>query len=430
MHKKTIGVIGLWHLGCVLSSCLARSGHQVVAFDLDQERIAKLKKGITPLYEPDLDKLIQQQILEGNLIFTDQVTSLSNVDFIWITEDTKLDENDNCDSTKIIEYMKMLGTIEHRHNYIVSSQLSVGSCEKLLTYVDADDCKIACIPENFQLGKAIQYFRTTDFWVIGSDDIEYTEEIKELLKPVYPNPILCDLRTAEMLKHGLNSFFATIISFSNSLSELAVHMGADAYKVVEIMKQEPRIQSGKLPLMPGPWFSGGTLARDVNILSNIKAEGTSEAEKFFHEVLAVNNTRCDYLLDRLLENQKMSDIKIAVLGVIYKNGTSTLRRSPGMQIIEVLYQKGVRNIYIYDPLIVKNEVHLENYKETVICDTIKEATNAADIFILVRDDIISNIDEKDIEELLAGKVILDIPNSMQELQHSFKIVKPGVRELE
>lgn len=428
MNKKTIGVIGLWHLGCVISSCLADVGHQVVAYDSAKDRIDNLKNGIAPLYELGLNELIQQQITEGNITFTDQISDLSNVDFIWITVDTKLDDNDNCDSTEIIEYMKRLGTIEHKHNYIVSSQLPVGSCDQLVTYVGAENSKIACIPENFQLGRAIEYFRTTDFWVIGTDDAEYAGEIKELFKPIYSEPIICDLRTAEMLKHSLNSFFATIISFSNALSELAVHMGADAYKAVEIMKREPRIKAGKLPLMPGPWFSGGTLARDVKVLSNLKSGGSSEAEKFFQEVLGVNNARCDYLLDRVLDNQEVSELKVAVLGVIYKNGTNTLRRSPGMQIIEKLHGRKVKNILIYDSLLVKDDIKLDNYSETVVCDTLEEAIEAADIALLVRNDVIDTIDDKKLDKLLEGKVLLDIPNSIKQKKLSCKVVKPGVRE--
>ena len=430
MSKKTIGVIGLWHLGSVISSCLADIGHQVVAYDSEKDRIDNLKNGVAPLYEPGLNELIQQQITEGNITFTNQLSDFSNVDFIWITVDTKLDDNDNCDSAEIIEYMRMLGTIEHNHNYIVSSQLPVGSCDQLITYVGAEGSKIACIPENFQLGTAIKYFHTTDFWVIGSDDVEYAEQVKQLLNHAQCEPILCDLRTAEMLKHSLNSFFATIISYSNAVSELAVHMGADAYKVVEIMKCEPRIKAGKLPLMPGPWFSGGTLARDVKVLGRLENDGASEAEKFFQQVLEVNNARCDYLLDRALENQDVSKIKVAVLGVIYKSGTNTLRRSPGMQIIEKLHERKVKNIIIYDSLLVKEDIELNNYSETGICDTIEEAINAADIALLVRNDVIDNIDEKKLDKLLEGKVLLDIPNAIQQKKHSFKIVKPGVREFD
>ena len=232
-----------------------------------------------------------------------------------------------------------------------------------------------------------------------------------------------------MLKHSINSFFATIISFSNALSELAVHAGADAYKVVEIMKQEPRIKNGKLPLMPGPWFSGGTLARDVKVLSSLQDEGSSEAEKFFQEVLAVNNARCDYLLDRVFENKDVSKLKVAVLGIIYKNGTNTLRRSPGMQIIEKLYQRNVKSISIYDPLLVKDDINLDKYGETVIYDTIEEALNTTDIALLVRDDIIACVDEKQLEKLLEGKVLLDIPNSIRQVYGSCKIIKPGINEV-
>lgn len=425
MGNKTIGILGLWHLGCVLASCLAKSGIKVIAYDLDKNIIGNLKNGIAPLYEPGLTETIIEQMDKEHLFFTDDISALSEADFMWITADTPLDENDNCDISKIIEYMKVLNQLEHKHSYIISSQVPVGTCEELISYIDADDCKVAYIPENFQLGRAIQYFETTDYFIIGSDDEEYAESIKHMLASIYSEPMLCSLRTAEMLKHAVNSFFATVISYSNALSELAVEMGADAYKIVEMMKKEPRIRAGKLPLLPGPWFSGGTLARDVRVLGKIK-DNSSEAKMFFDKVLAVNNARCEYLLERTLSNQDVYNCSVAVLGMIYKNGTDTLRRSPGLQIVANLHKKQVKNIQIFDSLVKKDQIRLDEYQEAIVCDTIVDAIADTNVVIIVRDDIAQNMSMDEWNIVLEGKVVLDIPNCLTAKGKSNYIhIKPG-----
>ena len=425
MENKTIGILGLWHLGCVMASCLAKSGIKIIAYDFDKKRISNLKNGITPLYEPGLAETIIEQMSMGRLLFTEDIATLSEADFLWITADTPLDDNDNCDIGEIVDYMKALNLIGHKHSYIISSQVAVGTCEELISYIDADDCRIAYIPENFQLGKALQYFETTDYWIIGSDDAEYAASIKHLLASIYSNPMLCSLRAAEMVKHAVNSFFATVISYSNALSELAVEMGADAYRIVEMMKNEPRIRAGKLPLLPGPWFSGGTLARDVRALGKIK-DSSSEAKLFFDKVLTVNNTRCEYLMERTLSKQDVHNCSVAVLGMIYKNGTDTLRRSPGLQIVAYLHKKQVKKILLFDFLVKKDQIKLDGYQEAFVCDTIVDAINEAKVVIIVRADIAQNMSSEEWNYILDGKMVLDIPNCLfSEGKSNYVHIKPG-----
>ena len=214
---------------------------------------------------------------------------------IWITVDTKLDDEDNCDLTEIMQYVSMLQKSGICKDLIVSSQVPCGTCKEIVHILDNAKINVAYVPENFQLGKSLAYFKKNNTWVIGSDCKEYAKKIKQIINKWCEKPIICNLETAEMVKHAINAFLATTISFSNALAEICVQMGADAYKVAEIMQLDNRIGNG-LPLLPGPWFSGGTLARDVKILDSI-CNKESPVESFFKSIIDINNTRIQYLLD-------------------------------------------------------------------------------------------------------------------------------------
>ena len=423
---KKIGVIGLWHLGCVMSACLADLGYHIVAYDKDKCRIDKLNQGFAPLFEPGLNELIKEHLGE-NLIFTNSVSALKDVDYLWITVDTKLDENDKCDIDEIQGYVLELNNLEHCNSFIFSSQMPVGSCDKLKELISSPNCRVACVPENFQLGKSIEYFKNTDFWVIGSDDEEFACQVKEILQNEHCDPIISSLRTAEFFKHALNSFLACVISYTNSLSELASGFGANAYKIAEMLKREPRIKNGRIPLIPGSWFSGGTLARDVTILSTLKNGGNTYAEKFFDSILKVNQSRCDFYLDKMFSHfnkKKIAECSVSILGVIYKSGTNTMRRSPGLQVINSLTKRDVKKINIYDNLLdYKLEIQEKySFKQ---CDSIADAVMDADCVIIVRSDIVSILNEDDILNLFSGKVVLDIPNALNYDNDVLTIIKPG-----
>jgi len=419
--SNVVGIVGLWHLGCVLAAGLSSKGIKVIGYDSDKNTINNLNSGKTPIFEPNLSETICDSMSKNLLRFTYNIEDLSDADFIWFALDTPIDDQDNCDTSMLEFYMTEFNRKHIGKNFIVSSQVPCGTCDKLIGLVDNKKANIAYIPENFQLGNALEYFNNTDFWVIGSNIKEYLNQVSKLFKNICKKPMLCDLRTAEMLKHALNSFFATVISFSNSLSELAVEMRADAYKVVELMKMEKRIGKN-LPLMPGPWFSGGTLARDVRALQNIN-NSNSQSTKFFESVLNVNNSRIEYLLKRLREKIAIKNKNIAILGMIYKNNTNTLRRSPGIQLYDFLIKYGVKNVLIYDNLLDKNEKILKN-KNIEFCDDIEDTIKRSDIVIILRSDIIKNIPSTKFSDFFDRKIVLDIPNVYKDIYNNF-IIKPG-----
>lgn len=423
--ERKIGIMGLWHLGCVMTAGLVECNNQIIAFDMRADRIENLIKGRSPIFEPDLDERLQLAIAEKKLCFTTNIYDLNEVELIWITVDTKLDDEDNCDLTEIMQYVSMLQKSGICKDLIVSSQVPCGTCKEIVHILDNAKINVAYVPENFQLGKSLAYFKKNNTWEIGSDCKEYAKKIKQIINKWCEKPNICNLETAEMVKHAINAFLATTISFSNALAEICVQMGADAYKVAEIMQLDNRIGNG-LPLLPGPWFSGGTLARDVKILDSI-CNKESPVESFFKSIIDINNTRIQYLLDRIETYTSLKNKNVCILGAIYKANTNTLRRSPGLQMHKYLKEYGMKKIAFYDELISGEDKALLGEREIFCYKRLDQAIEDSDILIILRNDIAEEIKKDNYISLTSGKLILDIPNSLEKLnltQHGM-IVTPG-----
>ncbi|MEA5504683.1 nucleotide sugar dehydrogenase [Halotia wernerae UHCC 0503] len=423
MKKKAIAVIGLWHLGCVTAACLAETFDTVIGFDLDEKRISGLSRGEAPIFEPDLNPLIKKGIDSGHLTFTTRLNDISEAEYLWITIDTPIDENDECDLSSFLYLFQMLSDANVSHKYIISSQVPAGTCEKLVEYIHPEKKpKIAYIPENLQLGKAIIKFKYPDMIVVGSDDSMYAGEISDLLSFFPEQPIICSIRTSELVKHAINSFLATCISFSNEFSELAISINADAYKIVEIMKRDQRIGE-KLPLFPGPWFSGGTLARDIRSLQMIGRAVDLET-RLLNSVIAVNESRLDNLLKRIEKYILLEHSCVALLGLVYTEGTDTLRKSPGLQLINRLKQYRV-DINVFEPMIDASQIANNHLK---VFDSAITASKNVDVVIILRAGCMKNINILDISEVMRGRVVFDIwaTFSKEQIEMTDLIyIKPG-----
>ncbi|BDS11595.1 nucleotide sugar dehydrogenase [Aureispira anguillae] len=399
MINKTIAIVGLWHLGCVTAAALSESFQHIIGFDEDREKVDQLNLGKAPLFEPNLNELITKGISANRLEFVSDIEALAKADYVWITIDTPIDENDVCSLDSIEAIMQKLSDLPIK-NYMISSQVPIGTTEKLLTDAQIrNGSKIAYIPENLQLGKAIEKFQNPDMTVIGANDRSYTKEIADLLSSIDKNPILCDLRTAELAKHAINSFLATSISFSNQLSDIAVAMQADAYQVVEIMKKDQRI-SNRMPLLPGPWFSGGTLARDIRSLQEIGRK-TNKKTSLFDTVIAINEDRIDTLFKRIEAFTSLENKRVALLGLVYTEGTDTLRRSPGLQVIQYLNQYKAA-ITAFDPMVKETALNIELF------DTAIGAIQNADVVLILKSGCAKGISVQDISEAMNGNILMDL----------------------
>lgn len=378
-----IAVVGLWHLGCVTAACLAKTGHAVLAYDRNKETITKLQQGHSPVFEPELDTLLVSGKNAGQLHFSSDPFDLAKADIVWITYDTPIDNNDIADVEFVTsEIEAVFPYLQNNTLILISSQLPVGTTRKLqqrcTTQWPQKNITFACSPENLRLGKAIAVFIKPNRIIVGLQTETDKKRIQQLLYPFTQSIIWMTIESAEMTKHALNAFLATSVVFINELAALCEHVGADAREVELGLKTEERIGQ-KAYLRPGGAIGGGTLARDVNYLIQV-GQQQNITTPLFSALLDSNRAHKQWSCRRILEVLKnLQNKTIAILGLTYKAGTDTLRRSTAVEICEWLNQQGAK-VVAYDPVVTSLPDHLTNFIE--LKSTVEQVLCGADAVVI------------------------------------------------
>ncbi len=347
-----IAVLGLWHLGSVTAACLASLGHDVLGVDDDAAVVAALNAGKPPVFEPGLAERIAQGVQLGKLRFADQASAIPpDTELVWVTYDTPVNEDDHAD----VEFVLSRVTAALAHlppgvTVLVSSQLPAGSIRRLeqaAAYLGGRAPGFACSPENLRLGKALDVFLKPDRIVVGVRGEPHRSRIAAMLQPLGAHIEWMSVESAEMTKHAINAFLATSVVFANELAAICEQLGADAKEVERGLKSESRI-GPKAYLSPGGAFAGGTLARDVEFLTTLGAAhdvptamlGSIRASNVAHKQWAAR--RLAALLGPLRGRV------VAIWGMTYKPGTSTLRRSMAVELCDHLLEQGA-TVVAHDP---------------------------------------------------------------------------------
>ncbi|MES2219136.1 MAG: nucleotide sugar dehydrogenase [Pseudomonadota bacterium] len=378
-----VAVVGLWHLGAVTAASLAKGGHDVIGFDPVPETIAHLKTGRAPIFEPGLENLLAEGLASGKLTYTADAHALAAAEIVWITFDTPVDHNDIADVEFVVnEVIAILPKLSANTLVIISSQLPVGTARRLqqecVALLSDKNISFACIPENLRLGKALDVFMKPDRIVVGVDDDKLKTKIQQLLLPFSENIIWMSVVAAEMTKHALNAFLAVSVTFINEIASLCETVGADAREVERGLKSEERI-GPKAYLRPGGAIAGGTLMRDINYLKQV-GKNAGQETLLISAIAESNSYHTEWSrrkLTTLWSNLKGK--KVAMLGLTYKAGTDTLRRSTAIETCEWLHQQGTQ-INAYDPTISKLPQKLAGFIN--IKASIAEALQAVDAVVI------------------------------------------------
>ena len=382
--SQRVCTVGLWHLGSVVSACLAELGHQVTGVDPDAGRIERLGRGIPPLFEPGLEELLKTHVASRRLAFTtDLAQGVRDADAVLLTFDTPVDANDELDLSPVTETINAVAPLLRPNALlIIQSQIPVGTCAALQAAIQQRNPRwtpgLACVPENLRLGQAISRLLAPAMLVIGADDAATLERADQLLAKVDTrHRMKVNLKTAEMTKHALNAFFATCVSFANELGVLCDEIGADGFRIAEAMRLDERI-GPKALVFPGAAFGGGTLARDVKVLQGLgRAHGGSTP--LIDAILTVNERQKQLVQSRLTRLfGTLKGLEIGVLGLTYKAGTSTLRRSPALELINSLMDEGAR-LRAYDPKADREELGSVRFR---VCCSPQEAAEGVDALII------------------------------------------------
>ena len=337
-------VAGLWHLGVVTAACVAAAGHRVVAFDEDEAVVTGLAEGDPPRGRAGSRRSRAPRAREPvrSASPTDREEAARDAELVWIAYDTPVDADDRADVDFVVERARaLIDAADPDAVILVSSQLPVGTT-RLLEQSSPPGRTFACSPENLRLGAAIAAFEQPDRIVVGIPPDADRSRIEELFGLLSERIEWMDVESAELVKHGLNAFLAVSVAFANELATIAERVGADAAEVERGLKTERRI-GPRAYLRPGAAFAGGTLARDVDYLTQI-----GEREHVpTHLLRAVRTSNDEHrrwarrTVESLVGAERRADGHvIGVWGLVYKQGTDTLRRSSSVELCRELAGAG------------------------------------------------------------------------------------------
>lgn len=354
-----IAVIGLWQLGETFSAGIAELGNNVIGIDTDEKTIRDLRGGIPPLAEPGLEALIAGNMKEGRLRFTTDFAEVKKCEVVWFTFDTPVDDNDDAKMEIIYDALtKAIPHFQTEITLVITSQVPVGSSDKIVAAIRAERPEVkvhyAYTPENLRLGDAVRCFMEPGRIVIGTNDEGARETVERIFAPLRAEIIAMSIPSAEMMKHALNAFLATSLSFINDIADICEAEGADVIDVVRGLRSDPRIGKDAF-LGAGLGFSGGTLGRDLRAL-DAAAKEHGIVVPVIMAAWEKNAGRGKALADLFIKKLDGAEgRRVAVFGMTYKAGTTTLRRSRSVELAERLRAAGA-DVRLHDPHASQEEI--------------------------------------------------------------------------
>jgi len=349
-----IGVVGTGYVGLVAAACFAENGNSVIGVDIDEAKIKALLAGQIPIYEPGLAEIVVQNVAEGRLRFTTDITvAVRECDVLFIAVGTPQDEDGSADLQFVVKVAEQIADAMNGPKIVVNkSTVPVGTAAKVKAAIEArtkHPVSVVSNPEFLKEGAAVDDFLKPDRVVIGTSDPKAEAIMRELYEPFVRTgkPILAmDNVSAELTKYASNAMLALRISFMNEVANLCDVTGADVEMVRKGMATDSRI--GPAFLFPGLGYGGSCFPKDVKAIDHTSREYGSPME-IVAAVERVNAKQKTIMLPRM---EKMlggfKGKKIAVWGVAFKPRTDDIREAPALFIIEGLIEKGA-TVAAYDP---------------------------------------------------------------------------------
>lgn len=352
-----IAMIGAGYVGLVSGACFAEFGVDVTVMDVDPDKIAGLRAGRMPIYEPGLDKLVAENVGNGRLTFTtDMDVAVKGADAVFLAVGTPTRRGDgHADLSYVYAAAEQVARAADGPLVIVTkSTVPVGTGREVQAIVrrvrPEGAISVASNPEFLREGSAIGDFMRPDRVVIGVDDDRALTVLKQLYRPLYliETPVLAvSLETAELIKYAANAFLATKITFINEIADLCEKVGADVHDVARGMGLDGRI--GRKFLHPGPGYGGSCFPKDTLALART-AQDAGVPIRLVEATIAVNEARKAQMADRILAALGPSPAgkRVGVLGVTFKPETDDMRDAPSLVILPKLVAAGVE-VRAFDP---------------------------------------------------------------------------------
>ncbi|ARA98320.1 UDP-glucose dehydrogenase family protein [Geobacillus thermodenitrificans] len=407
-----ISIIGTGYVGLVTGVALSEIGHNVTCIDIDKQKVAEMKQGRSPIYEPGLGELMKKNIEWGRLHFTtDYKEGIAGAEVIYIAVGTPQKEDGSADLTYIKQTAKTVGEYIEEDGVIIvtKSTVPVGTNEKVKQWIKGSMKKeiqfdIVSNPEFLREGTALYDTFHGDRIVIGAENERAASIIEEIYKPLGIPIFKTDIRSAEMIKYASNAFLATKISFINEIANICEKVGANIDDVAYGMGLDSRI--GSQFLKAGIGYGGSCFPKDTRALVQI-AGNVQHKFELLEAVINVNNKQQVKLVERAVEELgNLRGKKVALLGLAFKPNTDDMREAASIAISKQLLEHGA-SIKAYDPVAIENAKKVLP-KEINFVDTIEEALLDADVaFILTEWEQIKSINPNKFIELMNEPVIFD-----------------------
>ena len=409
-------MIGAGYVGLVSGACFADFGHQVACIDKDAARIAALKRGEIPIFEPGLAELVESNVRQGRLEFAAEASRIGEAEAIFIAVGTPSRRGDgHADLSFVYQAVREIASlIKSTAVVITKSTVPVGTgdeIENILRQKRPDaDIQVASNPEFLREGAAIQDFKHPDRIVVGSDDDRARKVLAEIYRPLYLNTppiVFVSRRTAELIKYASNAFLATKITFINEIADLCEQVGADVQEVARGMGLDNRI--GAKFLHAGPGFGGSCFPKDTSALIKT-AHDHGVPLRLVETVSSVNEQRKRAMARKVVQalGGSVRGKTIAVLGLTFKPNTDDTRDSPAIPLITALHDLGaiVRG---YDPAGMEQAKPL--LSDVHYCRSAYSAAEGADAVVIATEwEQFRALDLTRLKGVMMQPVIVDLRN--------------------
>jgi len=356
-----VGVVGTGYVGLVSGTGFAEKGHDVICVDIDANKVARMRAGKIPIYEPGLEDLFSRNIREGRLHFTTDLHDAADAEVIFLALPTPQDEDGSADLSYIEDVAQNLGPLLQNYTIIVNkSTVPVGTTDRVKAIISKQtkvEFDVVSNPEFLREGQAVDDFLHPDRVIIGTTSKKAADIMTRLYEPfVRRNPeaglMIMDAPSAELTKYAANALLATKISFMNGLTELAEEVGADIGEIRRGIGSDSRI--GDQFLYSGPGYGGSCFPKDTQALLMIGSQHGYELD-IVRATIDVNNRQKNAVPNKVIRYYG-DDIKgktFALWGLAFKDNTDDIRESPALTVIHRLTDAGAK-VVAFDPQAMNN----------------------------------------------------------------------------
>ena len=407
---RQLCVVGVGYVGLVTAACFADLGSRVIALDIDKNKIDGLMRGVMPIYEPELEELVERNVQAGRLSFTTSyVEGLKETDYVFIAVGTPSGENGEADLCYVESAAQSIAKHMQAPLIIVNkSTVPVGTGDYVAEIVQRHQSNpipfsVVSCPEFLREGSAIGDFMNPHRIVLGSLDHDAAEKVAQLHLPLRAPIMITDLRTAEMIKYASNAFLSTKISFINEIANICEALGADVKEVAVGMGYDNRI--GLHFLEAGLGYGGSCFPKDVLALAHMAKE-KGRHPQLLQAVIEINTDRRSMAVNKLKE--MVGDFKaktIGVLGLAFKPNTDDMRDAPSLNIANELLKAGAK-VKAYDPVAMGVAASL--LPDATMCpDAYSAATGCDALIVMTEWNEFKALDLERIRDLMRSPKIFD-----------------------